>query len=698
VSGVAASVQGVSIDQDVRSGLAAELDALPPGVGLVAALERLSPAALTGEDLAAYLRGCARAQNRGAARVLDAMHHLGRAQAQGCERLAAVDELSGDEVAAVLGWSRTMASRKLDLAEDLADRLPAVGEALWEGWLDEPKATRFCEWTRDLADDHARHVCQVVLPEAPELPVGELIRRIEQTAAAPDPEWAARRARRAEKNARVILSPNPTGTATFSVCDLAAPTGLAMRDRVDALAAAVRGLGVLTPIGTLRAQVAARLLDGTTAGLTDRDVALLLAAEYHRQAADPGDGGPGRPGDGGPDDSGPDDSGPDDSGPDEGPGDDGPDDGPGDDGPGDAGPDDRGPDEGPDDGGPGDGDPTDLAGPADVPDTPGLGQGLLDLPDLPGLPPMIEGPDPRSGRVRSGTTELRLRLTTALGLDEHPAAVPGYGTVLAPHARTLLHRHHAGEWRIVLTDDDGRLQRVLLARRRPRPHRDTGPRPRGEPCTAIVELQVPTTVLAALTPDDHRTRTCDWAPLLTELQQRLRAGRDGPPAAGPDDHIRRRPRAETDRWVRVRDRHCIVPACRRPAHRAELDHTIDHALGGPSVHANLGVVDLHHHRAKHHAHWRIRQPTPGHFTIRTRAGVHHTTRPTRILEPLPGPRPAARPRPLPPEGPHAGPDTDDVSWRQTFLRRTAGPAPSGGPTTEPTPEPDRNSADDPPPF
>ena len=311
---------------------------------------------------------------------------------------------------------------------------------------------------------------------------------------------------------------------------------------------------------------------------------------------------------------------------------------------------------------------------------------------------MIEGPDPRSGRLRSGTTELRLRLTTALGLDDHPAAVPGYGTVLAPHARALLHRHHGGEWRIVLTDDDGRLQRVLLARRRPRPLRDTGPRPRGEPCTAIVELQVPTTLLAALVPDDHRTRTGDWAPLLTELRQRLGAGRAGPPTAGPDDHIRRRPRAETDRWVRVRDRHCIVPACRRPAHRAELDHTIDHALGGPSVHANLGVVDLHHHRAKHHAHWRIRQPAPGHFTIRTRAGVHHTTRPTRILEPLPRPRPAARPRPLPPEGPHAGPDTDDVNWRQTFLSRTAGPAPSGGPTTELTPGPDRNSADDPPPF
>jgi hypothetical protein len=262
----------------------------------------------------------------------------------------------------------------------------------------------------------------------------------------------------------------------------------------------------------------------------------------------------------------------------------------------------------------------------------------------------------------------------------------------------MLLRHRRGEWRVVLTDDDGRLQHVLLARRRPRPRGPCPPRPPGEePCTAIVELQVPTTLPAALNPHEHE----DWVPLLAELQQRLpevtsRLG--GPPREQAGDPARRRPRAEIDRWVRVRDRHCIVPACRRPAHRAELDHTIDHALGGPSVHANLGVVDLHHHRAKHHAHWRIRQPVPGHFTIRTRAGVHHTTRPKKILEPLPGPRPAARPRPLPPEGPHAGPDTEDVSWRQTFLRRTTGPAPSGAPMTGPTTAPDRSSADDPPPF
>ena len=93
----------------------------------------------------------------------------------------------------------------------------------------------------------------------------------------------------------------------------------------------MRHLGVLTPIGVLRLQVGMRLLDGSTAGMDDRTIALLLAAEHHAQNT--------------PDD-------PDQRVPTTGPRrrSEGPDDGPGDDGPHDD-PDD-GPDDGPDDDGP----------------------------------------------------------------------------------------------------------------------------------------------------------------------------------------------------------------------------------------------------------------------------------------------------------------------------------------------------------
>ncbi len=82
----------------------------------------------------------------------------------------------------------------------------------------------------------------------------------------------------------MILSANPSGTATYSAADISAPTGLAMRDRVDALAAAIRALGVRLPVGEMRVQVFARLLDGSLAGDDDRQVALTLAAEYHAAA------------------------------------------------------------------------------------------------------------------------------------------------------------------------------------------------------------------------------------------------------------------------------------------------------------------------------------------------------------------------------------------------------------------------------
>ena len=235
-----------------------------------------------------------------------------------------------------------MSARKLDLADDLQQRLPEVGDALYQGWIDEPKARTLCEQTRDLVDDHAHEVCRIVLPEAPELPVGALIERIEQVATALDPDWAERRRRRAEARARVILSPNPSGTANLSFCDAPVPDGLASQARIDALAAAVRHLGVLTPIGVLRLQVGMRLLDGSTAGMDDRTIALLLAAEHHAQnTPDDPDDRPDDTGDDGPGDDGPDDDGPRTTGPmttarttaptttalDDGPGDGGPGDG-----------------------------------------------------------------------------------------------------------------------------------------------------------------------------------------------------------------------------------------------------------------------------------------------------------------------------------------------------------------------------------
>ena len=348
------------------------------------------------------------------------------------------------------------------------------------------------------------------------------------------------------------------------------------------------------------------------------------------------------------------------------------------------------------------------------------GQGALDLPGLPDAPGQCDPPGrsdepglpgPREGRLRQGTVEVRLRLSTALGLDQHPATVPGYGAVSAIVARHLIDTRHHGEWRVVLTDPGGHLHHVLLARRRPErpPHprgrdRARGQAPGAARTGAIVELQVPTTLLAALDPDDHP----GWAPLLRELQRRLTdltaSGALGrPPDAdhGPDQWTRRRAGAETERWIRARDRACVAPWCRGRAHRAEIDHTREHAYGGPSLSWNLGTWCTHDHRAKHLAGWHVRQPLPGWFVIRTRAGVTHTTGPPKVLRSLPGPRPPRQPRPLPDDGwpnPNPDDDPDEPGWREKFAAAFA--AKFGGRHTEPSPPTPAQpyDPDDPPPF
>ena len=298
----------MSIDLDPVPGGVAGLEGLAPGSVLVEALEGIDPTGLEGAESIAYLRGCARVRNRAAARFLTAVHEAGRAEDGTTTRRALVDEFSGDEVSTALGWSRAMAGRCLEFADDLHRRLVEVQAALASGELDEPKARVFSEWTRDLADDHAHHVCRVLLPEAPGLPVGALIARLQEVAGALDPEWAARRERAAEKRLRVVASRNPSGTANVSGCDLPMSSGVAIMARVDALALAVRRGGVTRRMAWLRGRVFERLLDGFAAGLTDEQLVPLLIAELGAEptddAADAPVGGAGGPEDGDPGEGG----------------------------------------------------------------------------------------------------------------------------------------------------------------------------------------------------------------------------------------------------------------------------------------------------------------------------------------------------------------------------------------------------------
>lgn len=69
--------------------------------------------------------------------------------------------------------------------------------------------------------------------------------------------------------------------------------------------------------------------------------------------------------------------------------------------------------------------------------------------------------------------------------------------------------------------------------------------------------------------------------------------------------------AAIDRFLRARDQHCRFPGCRIPAVRCEVDHTVDHALGGTTDVGNLAHLCQRHHSMKQFTAWRVRQRGEG---------------------------------------------------------------------------------------
>jgi hypothetical protein len=59
---------------------------------------------------------------------------------------------------------------------------------------------------------------------------------------------------------------------------------------------------------------------------------------------------------------------------------------------------------------------------------------------------------------------VRVRLSTLLGLDEHPAELPRWGPIPAPAARDLIATQHSAEWRIAIVDTHGYLLHAEVKR------------------------------------------------------------------------------------------------------------------------------------------------------------------------------------------------------------------------------------------
>jgi len=103
---------------------------------------------------------------------------------------------------------------------------------------------------------------------------------------------------------------------------------------------------------------------------------------------------------------------------------------------------------------------------------------------------------------------------------------------------------------------------------------------------------------------------------------------DGPRLRPPPPTPRYRPTAEQQRFVKVRDRRCRWPGCRRRPGRCDLDHGRPYDEGGPTDCWNLCCLCRRHHRIKTFAKgWSFELLADGRLVVRTPSGVTRVTWP-----------------------------------------------------------------------
>ncbi len=512
------------------------------------------------------------------------------------------------EIAAALTFTSRRADYELGCAQLLVDQLPRVHAALAAGELDHHKARVFTAYLADVTPAQADRICQRLVPVAPGWTTGQLAARLLREVQAIDPDYTRRTYQRAVRERAVHGYLDHTGTAVLTGSGLPAADAAAAAARLEVLADDLRTAGYPATVGQTRADLYLRLLDGTLDGLTREQI---LATMLRLGPVAPADSDPDaqpRPQHG-------------------------------------RGAEDHEPPQ------------------REAPDQPGQREGAQQ--------PSTGCPDETgtSRPVRYGI-EVRVRLSTLLGLDEHPAELPGWGPVPAAAARDLVAAQHNAEWRLAIVDTQGYLLHGDLTRRRPA--YPGSPGARGDRAGGIVEIALPVSMLAQL-PALAATHP-EWARVLHgisgswEHREQARAALDQHPN-------RRFAHTALRRHIQMRDRHCVGTGCRRRAAAADLDHTRDHAHGGQTVTTNSGPNCGRHHTMKHQGGWTLTQPVAGHFVWTSPLGQTYRTRGEPITPDLPQPLP----RDVDPDPPGA-----PMAWEGPILLHPpeSPPPPARPPPTE----------------
>ncbi|MCC9198237.1 DUF222 domain-containing protein [Arthrobacter sp. zg-Y820] len=169
---------------------------------------------------------------------------------------------------------------------------------------------------------------------------------------------------------------------------------------------------------------------------------------------------------------------------------------------------------------------------------------------------------------------------------------------------------------------------------------DAGDLPPLPPAT-VAEIMVLINADTLFGADDAPAELAGYGPITAEAARRLAraacrwTGLVQDPCSGQVLGVGRRRKvpAGLRRWLQARDQTCRFPGCSAGTGRAEADHTIPWAAGGPTAHWNLAHLCKKHHLFKTLGFWKARQVTPGVLEWISPLGRHYTTQPELTLTP-----------------------------------------------------------------
>jgi hypothetical protein len=218
---------------------------------------------ITDDQLIGVLRVWRRLTSWTAAGELAAVAELNRRRTD--EVAAGADphlaEHVGDELAVSLTLTARGADQLLDFEARL-DRLPRTRAALAVGEIDRAKAYVIADEVSCLDRAHAAAVGAAVIGRAPGRTTGQLRASARRAVLVADPAAAGRHREKAEKETRVEVWSEPSGTAALAGRDLRPADVIAAHKRIDALARQLKAAGIEGSLKQLRARAYVALLLG----------------------------------------------------------------------------------------------------------------------------------------------------------------------------------------------------------------------------------------------------------------------------------------------------------------------------------------------------------------------------------------------------------------------------------------------------